>query len=73
MLKDRAHGRVVRVSSASDGTAVLYVVAEPDDAKALAAIRKAAAKSRDRIEIVGGASDHLLRALNVTAGAHRRI
>jgi len=67
------HGRVVRVTTAADGQTRLYVVAEPDEKKAVETLRGQVAKARDRIEIVGRASDHLIKALGLPRGTYRRV
>ena len=67
------HGRLVRVTRAEAGEIATYVVAQPDDDQAVATIRRLVARSQDRVEVVGRASDHLLLALELAAGDYKRV
>ena len=64
------HGRLVRVTTQTErGTAqVVYVVAEPDRAKAENIIRTKAARIEDNVETIGRASKKLLKTLNLALG-----
>jgi len=65
------HGRLVRVTTSAEGSGdaqVVYVVAEPDRAKAENIIRTKAAYVEDNVETIGRASQQLLKTLNLALG-----
>jgi hypothetical protein len=63
------HGRLIRVSKFSgDSSAVSYIVAEPETARAINIIRTKIANPDDVIEDLGRVSDALLLALKLQVG-----
>lgn len=65
------HGRLVRVTTHAEGggdAQVVYVVAEPDRAKAENIIRTKAARTDDNVETIGRASQQLLKTHNLALG-----
>jgi hypothetical protein len=66
-------GRLIRVGQhRSDQDAVIFVVAEPDPARALDLIRDNVAEAGDDVEDLGRVTSTLLDALTLKAGEFHR-